>query len=184
MAAPIPTKEPTEMFLGDSLAWTKSLSDYPATTWTLAYRLLSQQNASAQTITASASGSDFSISVTSATSAAWTSGEFWLIGYVTSGTDRVQVYSGKMSIKPNPATATAYDGRTYLERVLALLQKTLEEGVIRDVIRYSIGGVTAEVQSMNDVLDAIDQITAAIIQEQAAASGKQRRILTRFTSPL
>ena len=79
MAATVPTKEPTEIFLGDSLAWTKTLSDYPATTWTLAYRLLAQQSAAAQTLTASASGSE------------WRTPPLWSIG-LTAGVSGGEAY--------------------------------------------------------------------------------------------
>src|SRR3990170_3975155 len=38
--ADIPTIEPSEIVAGDTLKFKKSLSDYPATTWTLTYYLL------------------------------------------------------------------------------------------------------------------------------------------------
>jgi hypothetical protein len=183
MSAAVPTFEPVEIFAGDSIHFTKTLSDYPAGTWTLAYRLLSMQGATAVTLTATADGTDFDVAVTSAVTALWAAGEYTLIGYASYGTERVQVYSGKFTVRPDPATVSSYDGRTYLERILALLEKVIEEGVIREVIRYSYGGASSEVQTMKDALDARDRIKAAIAQEAAQKGGKQRRILTRFTTP-
>jgi len=184
MSAAVPTTEPKEIFAGDSIHFTKTLNDYPASTWTLAYRLLKQAGGEAETLTATADGDDYDIEVAASATADYVPGEWWMIGYVTSGTERVQIYSGKLTIRPDPATVTSYDGRTYLERVLALLEEVIEKGVIRETIRYSYGGVTSEVVSMKDAFDARDRIKAAVAQEAAAASGQQRRILTKFTTPL
>ena len=184
MAAAVPTKEPVAIFAGDSLHWTKSFNDYPATTWALAYRLLSMAGGTAQDIAGVADGSDFEVEVTSAATALWTPGDYRLIGFLTSGTERVQAYNAEFLVKPDPAAVDHYDGRTYLQRVLALLQKTFEEGVIREVIEYSYGGVSTKVQSMEDVLNAIDRVKAAIEQEENVINGKQRRILTRFRTPM
>ena len=184
MSAAVPTREPLEIFAGDSIHFTKTLADYPAGTWTLAYRILSQKGAADLTWTATADGTDHEVEVATTTTDDYTPGEYWLIGYVTYLTERVQIYRGKFSILADPATVDHYDGRTYLERILVLIEEVIEKGVIRDVIRYSYGGVSSEVQTMKDAFDARDRIKAAIAQEAALASGKQRRILTRFTRPL
>jgi len=182
--ATVPIREPLEINAGDSIHFTKTLNDYPATTWTLAYRLLAMQGQSAVDIAATASGTRFDIAVTSAVTALWVPGEYWLLGFVSAGTERFQIYNGRLSVKPDPATVSNYDGRTYMQRVLALLQKTFEEGVIREVIRYSYGGVTTEVQSMKDVIEAMNVVKAVVAQEERLATGKQGRVLTRFRSPM
>lgn len=183
MAAAVPTKEPTEVNAGDSIHFTKSFNDYPAPTWELDYRILAMQGASAIDLQATADGTDFDVAATPAVTASWTPGDYRMIGFVTSATERFQIYNGKLLIRPDPATVSHYDGRTYLERVLALLQKTFEEGVIREVIEYSYGGVSSKVQTMEDVLNAIDRIKALIAQEQAQVNGRQRRVLTKFVPP-
>lgn len=38
MTATIPDREPAQLRCGDTWRWTRSLADYPATTWTLKYR--------------------------------------------------------------------------------------------------------------------------------------------------
>lgn len=182
MAAAVPTMEPVEVYAGDSIHFTKSLADYPSSEWDLAYRIL-KQSGDAIDITAAADGSDFEIHVTAAATAAWTAGDYWLIGFVTDGTDRVQIYRGQLKVLPDPAVSANFDGRSYLQRVLEKLEAVIEEGVIREVIRYSYGGVTTEVQSLKDALDARDRIKAAIGQEVSQVGGKQRKILTRFTKP-
>ncbi len=183
MAAAVPTKEPTEFFAGDYVTWTKSLSDFPSSTYTLTYRLLALSGAAATTVSASASGTDFQIIIHSASSATFTPGDYSLIGFVSDGTERTQIYSGKLIVKPDPATATAFDGRTYLEKVLIKLEEVILSGVIRAPIEYSYGGVSSKIMTLKDALDARDRIRAQMTQEAALIHGHQRRILTRFKAP-
>ncbi len=184
MAAPIPTTEPIQIHAGDSIRFDKSLPDYPSSTWTLSYRLLSQRGAVDIDVASAQDGStDYSVTVAAATTAAWTAGEYTLFGYVTSGTERVQIYKCPFTVLPDPATVDHFDNRSYLQRILQLLEEVIEQGVIREVIRYSYGGVSTEVVSMEDALKARERIKAAILQEEAQNSGKQRRILTKFVSP-
>lgn len=180
MAAPIPTTEPLQIYAGDSIRFDKTLPDFSAATWALSYRLLSMKGAVALDFAATANGTTHEITVAAATTAAWTPGDYVLIGFITSASERIQIYRGKFTILPDPASVEHFDGRTYLERILALLEEVIEKGVIREVVRYSYGGVTTEVVSMEDALRARERIKAAILQEEAQAKGKQRRILTRF----
>lgn len=182
VAAPIPTVEPTQIFAGDSLCWSKSFPDFSSADWTLSYRLLSQKGAVDLDVAAPANGTDFLVTVAAAVTAEWTAAQYTLIGYLTAGTQRVQVYRGKFEVLPDPATVDHFDGRSYLERILQLIEEVIEQGVIREVIRYSYGGVTTEVVSMEDAFKARERIKAAILQEEAEKSGKQRRILTKFVS--
>lgn len=179
----VPTKEPLEIFAGDTVVWTKSFSDYPATVWTLTYRLLSRQGLEAQDFGGTTNGSDFTVALQAAFTADFAAGTYSLFGFVTDGTDRYQVYSGTLVVKPDPAIVSHVDGRTYLQRVLEKLEEVILEGVIRAPIRYSYGGVASEIMTLKDALDARDRVKAQIEQEAAVVRGKQRRILTRFTAP-
>jgi hypothetical protein len=186
MALTPPTVEPLRLQAGDTLNFTRELADFDAGDgWTLTYRAISRLGLDAIDIAAATAddGSGFEVDVPAATTAAWAAGEYTLYGFVTDGTDRYQVYQGKLTIAPDPESVDFVDSRTYLERVLEKLEKVIEEGVIREVIRYSYGGVSTEVQSMRDALDARDRIRAAIAQEQAATTGRQQKILTRFVNP-
>ena len=181
MADPVPTVEVIQFRLGDSLQWDKVLEDYPATAWTLTYKILPQSSGTVRTIVAAANGSDYQIRVTSTITGAWTAGDFWMVGYVTDATDRFEVYAGPMTILANPATASAFDGRTYLERILDLLETSIEANEApRNVIRYSYGGVTSEVRTLEEALKARDMIKSQIANEAAIKAGVNRRVVTRF----
>ena len=73
--------EPTTIIAGDSVAWTKSLADYPAPTWTLKYRLV--REGKSIEIVATASGSDHAIAVLPATSAGWLPGDYKWVAMVS-----------------------------------------------------------------------------------------------------
>ena len=74
MAADIPTKEPTEFTAGDSVKWTKTIDDYPATTYSLKYSF--RGTAGSFDVTATASGTDYSVSIPAPTSLAYGAGYY------------------------------------------------------------------------------------------------------------
>jgi hypothetical protein len=125
MSIEIPTIEPAEVRAGDTVTWLKTLADYPASTWALYYRLI---NATAKIdITATASGDSHLVSVVPTTSDDWTAGDYAYIAWVTSGTDRVTVAQGKITVLPNLAAVTAagYDLRTQAKKMLDAIDAAL-----------------------------------------------------------
>lgn len=103
MSAPIPSAEPQSAVAGDTIAWTKSLPEFPAPTWTLSYAFRLQQGAGVVNLTASASGSDFAATITAAQSAVMTAGVWVWSGYVTQGSERHHIGTGTLTISPNLA---------------------------------------------------------------------------------
>lgn len=186
MSRDVPQIEPTEIQAGDTLEWARHFEDFPAPTWALTYYIkgsgaLQQGLPAIDPIVAVASGTDFSVTVSAAITGAYAAGDYWLIGFVSSGLERFEVYRAKIKVSPDLATSDPYDGRTYYERILDKLRKVIEEGVIRDVFRYSWNGMNVEVVTMEDALKAEGMILAKIAQENGTT--KQRKILTRFVGP-
>lgn len=140
MTAQIPAIEPIRIVAGDALAWTKTLSDYPATEgWVLSYALLSSGKTPI-TITASASGSDHAVSVASATSATYAPAVYHWTSMVTKSGERVTISSGTVEILPNPTTqASTYDPRTHAEKCLAAIEAVLEGRMADPIVEYQIG---------------------------------------------
>ena len=126
MALEIPTSEPARVRAGDTVTWRKSLSLYPATEgWVLYYRAIS---AGAKfDITASADNADHLVNVPPATSDDWTAGDYTLVAWVSDGTDRVSLESGRITVLPNlAAVATAgYDSRTQAKKMLDAIDAAL-----------------------------------------------------------
>lgn len=186
MSRAVPAIEPTEVQAGNTLEWTKSLDDFPASAWTLTYvvrspTVIPQDSSPFSSITATASGDDFAVTITAVTTAAWPAGTYWLLGYVsTVAGQRFEIYRGKLSILPDIQAATSFDGRTYWERLLDKIRDVIEQGVIRDTIRYTWNGVDVQIVTMEDALKAEAWIASKVAQEKS--STKQRKILTRFVS--
>jgi hypothetical protein len=185
MAYTIPTTEPLSPRAGDTWQWTRSLSDYPADTWTLTY---TAWNASAAiTITASADGTDHSVSVPSATTGAYAAGRYDWTARVTDGTDTFTVASGTWQILPAVGAAmdTRSHARVMLDGLNALLEGRASDGDI-DVVRTTLGDHTTEFD-LPTLLKLRDRYAAAVrLEDDAAraARGDQsgRFLRVRFTA--
>lgn len=179
--ADVPSTEPTSVTAGDTVAWTRSLSDYPASAgWVLSYALVA---ASIQyTITATASGDDHAVAVTAATTATWLPGEYAWQAVVTKTTERYTVGSGSLTILPNLAAQTAgLDTRSHARKTLDALEAWIESHDMA-VADYQIAGRAMKYHSIPDLLKLRDTYKAEAQREAiAAAGGVASRLVVRFT---
>jgi len=110
---------------GDTWSWDDSLSDYPATTWTLKYSLY-RYGAAPISITASADGTDHAVSVAKATTAAVTAGNWNWTAYVEDATTRTTVGRGTVTIKADQTVAlSSTDLRSHAVKMLELIESSL-----------------------------------------------------------
>lgn len=189
MSITIPTTEPSEILAGDTLQWTKTLSDYLATAgYTLKYRLI---NAAGKIdITAAASGADHAVSVSAVLTAAYASGTYTWTSYVEKGAgetlERYTVETGTITVKPSLATQSAgLDTRSHAKKVLDAIEAVIEGRASRSDSEYSIGGRTLRNMTHDELIKMRSFYQQEYSREQAAerivkglASGT--RILTRF----
>lgn len=181
MAFDVPTREPTEHQAGTTLRFDRTLSDFPASDWTLAYSLRSSDGANAPIeITATADGNTHSVSVTAADSQIWNAGEYLMIGYVTeiSGDEVYQVYRDLIQITPWLGGTEPIEWRTYAQRMLALIESVLSGALSRRDVSYSINGHSFSAKTDADLLEARAYFKAEVAKEQNG--GRRRKILTRF----
>lgn len=136
----VATIEPSTITAGDTVSWKKTLPDYPATAgWALTYAIKGPTAIAA--ITAAASGDDHLISITAAATTAWAAGDYWWTGYVTKGSERHQVASGTLKVRPNLATVSStYDGRSHVKKTLDALEAVIEGRASKDQMAYTIQG--------------------------------------------
>lgn len=137
MARTIPTTEPVTLTSGDSWEWdvTRLAVDYPASSWTLAYRL---NGPSPRTITATADGDTFCVRAPAATTRNMTGGVYELVGYVTDGTDRFTVYESTVLVAEDPARKAAFT--SHAEKTLAILEAAIEGRLTADIESYQVEG--------------------------------------------
>lgn len=184
------TSEPTAVVAGDTIAWTKSLPDYPASAgWTLAYRIIN--SGAKYDVTATADGDDHAVSVTAAVSALWAAGTYGWQATVTKGTERYTVGKGTLTVQPNLAgvTGTGLDTRTSARKIL----DELEEAYLQystngqgHVQRYVIAGREMVFRSATDFIKLIEYWRSRVSSEDATESiaqglGNPRRLYARFS---
>lgn len=138
MAYTVSTVEPTSLTAGDSWQWDRAYSDYPSSDgWELGYVLTGAHESVidlADYITDD-SGT-WEVRVPPATTAGYTAGLYRLVGYVSDGTDRHRVYSGPLTVLPDPAMAAPEP--SHAEKSLAAVRARIEERLTADTSGFSI----------------------------------------------
>lgn len=183
--ATTPTTEPVSITAGDTLTWQRTLSDYPAGTWTLKYRLI---NASAKIdISSSASGTDHLVSVSAATSTAYLAGTYTWQAWVEQTGERVTVGTGTITVLPNIAALNTLDARSdaavIVDQLMAAYKTyTASQG---NVAEYEIAGRRLKYRSSAEILDQLNHWQAVLARERraqriAAGLGGGNKILVRF----
>lgn len=188
MAQTEPTTEPAFVTAGDTLIWRRSLADYPAGDgWVLKYRLI---NAAAKyDITAGADGDEHRVSVSAATSAAYTAGGYTWTAWVEKAAERFTVGSGQITVKPDLAAVTAagFDARSDAQQALEALKAALKTYVSTNghVAEYEIAGRRMKFSSAAEIEEKIRfwqrELASADKAERLAQGLPQRnRVLVRL----
>jgi len=165
----IPSIEPTIIVAGDTVQWTKSIPDYPATDgWTLTYDFqLPGSTASPITFNASSSGAGYSVTLAKGTTDDWTTpGDYLWTSTVGNGTARHTVERGTVTIVSDPAAAY---GATHATRTLAIIELALEGRLPRGLEMYTIGGQQVQRISSEALSRLRDKYKAEVKAEIDAA---------------
>jgi hypothetical protein len=184
--ATTPTTEPARIVAGDTVSWTKSFTDYPASVWTLKYRLIN--STTKIDITATASGDDYAIAVASATTVNWVAGKYDYTAWVEKTGERVTVGSGRMEVAPNLAALTTYDARSDARKIYEALlaaYQTRATGGQTFVAEYEIAGRKMKFTDAAGWLNQINYWKSQVAAEDRAAKiaaglGGGSRVLVRF----
>lgn len=183
MAPTIPTVEPEIVRAGETLTWSKSLADFPASEYTLKYYLTGPASV---TLTASAyNTTDHLISVTAATTAAYTYGIYEWNAYAEKGAgasaEKYFVQSGYFTIKTS-------SGKSHAKTMLDAIEAFIVGQSVADVESYSIGGRSITKMSREDLLKWRNHYRSEYASEKANEDRVQgrssnNRVLTRFRRP-
>lgn len=186
----VPETEPTSFIAGDFTTWKRADlgADYPPSSYTLSYKArLEGSGSTVITITATTSGSDFLVELSSTTTGAYTAGVYHWQAYITRNSDsaRVTIDEGTFTVEANRSTATT-DPRTHAAKVLAAIEAVIEGRASQDQMSYSIQGRQLSRTPIADLLllrdKYKDEVKAEIAAERLAAGlPSKRRILTRFS---
>ena len=185
----IATTEPGLIVKGDTIKWIKTLADYPAPTWVLKYAF---RGAGSIDVIANAAGSDHSITLSAASSAAYLVGAYSWSAYVEQVGERYTIGSGSSTVKENPTAAglvgaeTRTTARVILDALLAAYKTyAASNGAVQ---RYQIADREMEFKDSASLLKDIQYWRAEVENEEhavrlaAGLGGNPNRIFTRFTS--
>lgn len=160
---------PLTLTAGDRWTWTDSLSDYPATLWTLTYFFRGPTTlASAVGV---ASGADHVVTVTAALTAALKQGTYdWqaVATLIATPTTISTVAVGRLTVAPNLGNA-AVDHRSFNVRVTEALQATIENRATTDQLAMSIAGRSLSRMSWDELLGAFDRFSRLAASESGVA---------------
>lgn len=176
------------LIAGDTLRFSTSVPDYPATDgYTLTYRLVRRDAAgTAITITASPNGSDYEVSELPATTAAWAAGKYTWAAYASKASERHTVDQGEIEIKADPGAVTApYDNRSHARKVLEAIEAVLEGRATVDQQEVAIAGRSLKMTPIADLLKMRETYRIEVANEDAVkkvAAGQKnpRYIGVRF----
>lgn len=160
----LPDTEPDSLVAGESWKWTKSLSDYPADTWTLTYYFLFSTGTENFSIVATADGTDYLISEDPATTAGYTPGSYKWQAFVTDGTDKFKVVCGDMEVLPDFSTSTA-DPRSDVEIILYAINAMLKGKANRDQMETEVNGKKIKRYSWEELREMRKYFTDELFNE-------------------
>ncbi len=179
------TQLPAKIIAGDTLKFTQSASDYPASAgWSLRYVL--NGSAGIITITSTASGADHLFIIASAVTSGWGAGLYAWTCYAVSGVERYTLLTGQVSILPDPALTTATDARSTLQIRYDAIKAVLEGDATPEQRRFKMpDGVEIDKAPGNELISEYLRLRGLIKLERQAeqvANGKNsgRKIVTRF----
>lgn len=165
----IPANEPSSLRAGDTWKWTRTLADYPAGTWTLKY---SFKNATSYfEIVAGTSGTDHSVSVAAATTAAYVAGSYTWMAWVEGGTsEKYTVDTGTLEVDPDyRASTAAYDGRSHARKMLDAIEAWLEARAPA-VAEYEVAGRRMKYIPIAELVKLRNRYGLEVRNEDAAAA--------------
>ena len=173
---------PTSFTAGDTLEFSDSLSDYPASSgWVLSYVLV--KDGSQISMSSTADGDDHSFSIPATTTANYSPGTYHWKAFVTNAPERYTVDSGVIEIEQDFTTqAQGFDDRSHVKKTLDALESVLEGKASADVASYSIGGRSLSKMTPEELLSWRDKYRAEYHSEQVANgnSVQSRKVRVRF----
>lgn len=142
MAREIPTTEPSTLYAGDTVQWTKTFSDYPKSDgWSLAYSF--RGPTALATATAAVNPSDaagYLITIAASDTVLLSAGVYRWTAKVTKGAEVYTVGRGTVAVELTAGAAVT----SHAESMVTLLEAAIAGRIAGDVQSYTIGGRTVE----------------------------------------
>lgn len=170
------TSIPPKPRAGDTWTWTRSLSDYPASTWTGTVYLLGPNGAESE---AAADGDDHVFTIADTVTAQIPAGELQWFERYTDGTSVVTLSSGTITVLANYAAGMPFEARTTAKQMLDAVESTILKLLSRTTQSASFGDKNYTIHD----LDKLRQIRADLRSEVSSESGRNNIKTIRIKFP-
>ena len=172
---------PKALVAGNSLSWKKSLSEFPATEWTLTYALV---NADAFIkITATADGNDHLVEIPPTTSDDYTPGDYEYQAYVenSDSSERYKVEQGQFRVLTDfESQTTGHDARSWVKKTLDYVEDLIQGKAQKDRASYSVAGRSLSAYSWDEIYKLRSDLLAQYKAEKRAKRKKNSTAYVRF----
>lgn len=159
-----------QLIAGDTLDFTTSAADYPASDgWVLTYKLIPRTAGTVYAITSTADGDDHRLQASAATTAAWTAGTYSWSCYATLATESYTLANGVTQILPNPRVVNTLDTRSAAAVALDNVVATLQGRATSAVLEYEIAGRRLKYMTPAELIKLKSHLEREVAGEQAAA---------------
>jgi len=153
-----PTQEPDLLVVGDRWTWRRPdlAATYDPADYALTYEYHEDSGGGGShkfAITATETTDDYIIEIPSATTAAYTNGDYHWYAFITrtSDSERIAVDDGYAKIEID-FTDTNADHRSHAKKVLDAIEATIEGRASQDQMSYSIAGRSLARMSIDDLM--------------------------------
>jgi hypothetical protein len=179
------TREPVAITAGDTISFTKSLSDYPASEgWSLKYTL--RGGAEAIEFTSTASGDDHVLLVAADITALWLPADYSLSGFAEKDDERYAIYIAGITVSANTESADAVEQTTHAQRMVKKLEAVMEGKAGDDILDSEVEGTVIKRMPHQDVFRLLQKYRRMRESEIAAerirnGQSSGRKIVTRLS---
>lgn len=149
------TALPESFSAGTTVAYTKSFTDYPASTWTLTLYIAGVIVASFEAVANSVNGDAFDVTIPA--TAAIEPGFYQWVERVAYDGDVYEVASGKLTVNDNLATARDGDSQLWLERAIPVLRAHVEGRLTAGMQSYAIAGRAVTKIPIDEAVKMLDR---------------------------
>lgn len=170
-SANYPTREPTNLVVGDRWAWKRTdlVSDYPATSYSLSYIFRKEITGERIAISATGATTEYTVEVASTVTDDYEAGRYHWVAYITRTSDsaRIEVDSGITDVAPNRSVDSA-DPRSFAQIALDNIEAYLKDPTNIAAASYSIAGRSLSRWNRADLYVERERLKGEVVREQRA----------------
>lgn len=189
MATPeIPTIEPREFAIGETLVWRSSFPDYsPAEGWALTYYFRGPTKFDVVAATDDENPDGFKSTLPATESEKCIAGTYFWQAWVSKDADKYRLASGETVAVPGLPTEDAkFDGRIVAKRILDAIDAVMEGKATKDQQQYTIAAGGAQQQLIRIPIPELLELRkyyAAIVRRHNRKGKSFRTIKIQFDDP-